>query len=292
MFYLFAVGSMLGYVLQQTLLIRYARKMDGLSLAFYRALSFIVTLLPLLIGSTASELSAALSHWQMLLAAGFAGGIYLALSYSAYNYLSATYLSSLNIAVTTLLTTWFGWFFFGEVFTPVGWLLMGTIILGVILFGLNYVHFDHLDNRIVKGILIIVIGTIPFSFTKFSVAFLSRLTNPLVIGYFWEIAIGTACLVLLLLRRALFSKPIERIDMRTFLIIAACSLPTLIGTGLFSLATAKGPIAVVAAINSGSLVITALLAWMWYHERVRTMQWISILLILIGIVGLKFLTNE
>ena len=55
MFYTLAIVSMLGYAAQTALLVPEARRMDGLSLAVYRNLSFAVTLLPLLIGSTGGD---------------------------------------------------------------------------------------------------------------------------------------------------------------------------------------------------------------------------------------------
>jgi len=148
--------------------------------------------------------------------------------------------------------------------------------------------FLNSRNRLSLGIFLVCIGAVLLGVTNISLAIMSRHVNPLVAGYFWEISIGFASLILIVLRQAIFKKKIERIDFRTFLIIAACSLPTLIGTACFSLAFRLGSAAIVSAIGGGSLVIMALLGWWWYDEKVKTGQWASILLILAGIVALKF----
>lgn len=204
MFYFYAIGSMLGYAVQQTLLVHHARKMDGLSLAFYRNISFVV------------------------------------------------------------------------------------ILLGTVLLGMNHTHMPHLDSRFGIGISFIVIKSIPLAYLTYVLAYLSRNADPFVSGYFWEISIGIACLFLLVLRSLIFGKHIQKIDVRTFFIIAACSFPTLIGTGFMSLASRDGPIGIINAIGSGLLVVSALLARFLYNEKLGKGQWASMLLILAGIVALKF----
>ncbi len=172
MFYVYALGSMLSYTVQQTLLIRYARKIDGLSLAFYRNISFVVTLLPLLINAKTSDFAVMAAHWQMLALSGVCGAVYLALIYGSYAYLPAGICSSVSKAVATVAIVLFGWF--------------------------------------------------------------------------------------------------------------------LLGTGMMSMASSLGPIGIMNAISCGTLVVTSLLAWMWYHEKLSAGQWLSMLVILAGIVGLKF----
>ena len=84
MFYALAIFSMLGYTIQNILLAHHARKIDGLSLAFYRNISFIITLLPLCIGASRADVVFAIEHWDFFVLAGFAGGFYLALLYAMY----------------------------------------------------------------------------------------------------------------------------------------------------------------------------------------------------------------
>lgn len=288
MFYFVAIGSMLAYALQQTLLVHHARSIDGLSLAFYRNISFSITLLPLLIGSSAQDYRIILSHWPLLVGSGIGGGIYLAMLFASYKFLPAGIVTSISIAVSTVGVAMFGWVYLGESLPMMGMILIGIILLGILLMGMQHTHFSHLDSRFFLGIGLVAIGTIPVAFVKYVLAVLSREASPLTSGYFWEISIGIACIFLLVLRSLFFGKKIQKIDGKTFLIISACSAPTLVGTALYALAVRDGPIGIVGAIGSGSLVVTALLAWSWYHEKLSRGQWASMLLILAGVAGLKF----
>ncbi len=288
MFYTLAIGSMLGYALQSVLLVRYARKIDGLSLAFYRNISFAVTLAPLLIGASYQEITSVLSYWKLLMYSGFAGGVYLSMLFASYRYLSMSFASTILIATSTVLMAWFGWVFFGEVLSFTGIALIGLILIGVLVFGMTYNHPKHLDQRFALGILLIAISAIPVAYAKYIVTFISRETNPLVSGYFWEVSIGIACALLILLRWLCLGKKVQRVSAKEFGMIALCTSPTLIGTGLYSLAVANGPIAIVGAIGSAGIVATSMAAWVLYGEKLKSFQWIAVALIVAGIVGLKF----
>ncbi len=288
MFYIFAIGSMLGYAVQQTLLVHHARRIDGLSLAFYRNISFTVTLLPLLLGSTAQDFRTILSHWQLLMASGFSGAIYLALLFASYKFLPVGVGTSISRALSTISIAVFGWVLFGENLSLPSIGVIAIILLGTLLLGLQHKRLPHLDSRFAVGLLLVFAGAIPVAFLSYVLAFLSRQASPLVSGYFWEISIAIACGILLLVRSVLLKQKIQKIDGRTFLIIATCSAPTLIGTGCMSLAAQVGPIGIANAIGSGLLVVSALLARFLYHEKLERGQWVSIALILAGIVGLRF----
>lgn len=288
MFYFYAVGSMLGYTIQQTLLIRYARRIDGLSLTFYRNMGFFVTLLPLLYGSTTGDLRVITSHWLMLTLSGVCGALYLALQYASYAFLPAGTTASISKASSTIAIILFGWFLLGESLTGMSLLLIGIVIAGTIFIGFQHTHLPHLDDRFFIGVLLLLAGAIPMGYLTYVLAFLSREGNPLVAGYVWEVTIGLASLVLIVLRKIVMKKGLQKITMKTFLIIAACSFPTLIGTAFMSMASRLGPIAIVNAISSGSLVVTAVLAWGMYREKMNLRQSIGMAVIIAGIAGLKF----
>ena len=287
MFYLFAIGSMVAYAFQNTLLVHHARKIDGLSLAAYRNLSFIVTLLPLLFLSPAAHILTILSHWRLLIVSGVTGGISLGLLFSSYKFLSTSFSSALVISTSTISTTCLGWWYLGERI-PVHTLLFIMVILsGVLGFGLQYKRITHLDRRLLLGILLAALNGPFVAYSKYLAAVLARATDPLAVGYFWEVSIGISSFFLLLLRQLLLKKKMQRITPKTLAVIAACGSPTLLGTGLFTLAAANGPIAIVSAIGGGALVVATLLAWGWYGEKITLKQSLAISVIVLGILGLK-----
>lgn len=288
MFYALAIGSMLGYALQQTLLVHHARKIDGLSLAFYRGASFAVTLLPLTIGATMSDLQVIADHWMLLSLSGVTGGIFLSLTYASYKLLGVGFAGTINIAASTILTAIFGWVIFSEVLPVTGIALIGVILLGIVFFGFHYRSPAHVDARFRAGIGLILAGSAFVVVSKFSFAVITRIGNPLLAGYFWELSIGIGCLLMLLIRHTLTGIPLQRISWRTFCTVAACSLPTIVGTGFFALALDLGPIAIIAAIGASGLIIVTLLSWFFYSEKLRGMEWIGVAIVLAGVIGLRF----
>src|SRR5437763_1388266 len=105
---------MLSYALQQTLLVHHARRIDGLSLAFYRNISFLVTLLPLLLGASARDMHIMFSHWRLLAVSGFAGATYLALLFASYKFLTVGLGTSISRAISTACVAILGWVLLGE----------------------------------------------------------------------------------------------------------------------------------------------------------------------------------
>ena len=279
---------MLGYALQNALLVRYARRMDGLSLAFYRNISFLITLLPLLFFSSPQEIAEVLSHWKALLISGLAGGVYLALVFETYNFITVGVSHTIKRASINVLMVTTGIVLYGEVLTTPALFLIMTIVLGCIWLGVQRVHAPHISQKLLLGISLSVLSAFPVIITKIVLTDMSRMSDPLASGYFWEAAIGIATAVLILLRWMVFRRGLKLVDRKTLLGITACSSPTLIGTGFYALALSMGPIAVVSAIGSGSLIVTGVFGWLWYHEKLSRSQWAAMFLILIAIAWLKF----
>lgn len=279
---------MLGYTLQNVLLVRYARKIDGLSFAFYRNISFVITLLPLCIGATRSDVAIIFSHWHLLAASAFTGGCSLGLSYAAYRSISVGVATTLNKAASIIFTVILGWVLLGEVLSPAAVMVIILIAFATLALGLQKNPLPHLDNRHSRGILLSIAATIPLVLAFLSFTALSRIAPPLLSGYFWETSIAGACMVLILGRWMLFGQPLQKISWKTFGMIALCASPTLIGTGLYALATRLGSVAIVSAIGSASLVFTALLAWALYGEPLHKKQWLSIGAVVFGIMLLRF----
>lgn len=288
MFYAFALLSMLGYALQNILLAKHARSLDGLTLTLYRNLSFAVTLLPLFIGASPTEVNVVLSHWPTLVLGGLSGSLYLAAFYTSYRYLAVGIAGAISRAIMTVLLTAGGWLLLDDVLSPAALALIAVIIVGSSLLALSRNAHPHLHNRLSLGVALAVLSGFLLAITNVTPAELSRVANPLVSGYFWEISIGIGAGFLLLLRRLVLHVPIGHVDGRTLLSIALCASPTLVGTGCYTLAMRAGPVAVVTAVGSASLVVTSLLGWWIYREHLRPVQWLAILLVLAGVVGLKF----
>ncbi|PIR53540.1 hypothetical protein COU76_00655 [Candidatus Peregrinibacteria bacterium CG10_big_fil_rev_8_21_14_0_10_49_10] len=287
-FYFFALTSMLAYALQSALLVRYARKIDGLSLAFYRNISFLVTLLPLLLFSSREEIALVLSYWPRLLLSGITGGVFLAFSFTAYRYIAVGVALTMKQASITILMTVVGVLLYAEALPPLAIALIGVIVGTCIWLSMMRMGNAPLNRKMVLGIVFSLVAAVPLIVTNITLIDISRLADPLTSGYFWEGGIGIGSLVIILLRSLLLKKGLQRIERKTLLRIAAASSPTIIGTGCYALALSMGPVSIVNAIASGSIMISALLAWRWYHEKLTRWQWLAMVLIVGAIAGLKF----
>lgn len=288
MFYLYAVGSMIGYSLQSVLMVHYCRKMDGLSTATYRGISFIVTLTPLLLGGTIADIAEVQIYWKWLVLAGITGGMSLALAYSALSYLPIGVAGSLNKGFGTLAILFLAVTVLKEVIDRRTLILIGIILLGTIALGLQKSNHRHLKNNRLQGITLSALASIPFAITITVFSALCRSYSPWVVGYFWEASVGMCALVLVIARYLITGKKLSRISLRDFALLALCASPTLIGTGLFGLATEIGPVSIISSIGSASLVVTSLIAWLFYKEPLRLKQWICIIVVMAGIIGLRF----
>lgn len=288
MFYLYAVGSMIAYSLQNALVARFSRRMDGLSTAAYRGLSFVVTLTPLFVGGTMSDFSGVIEEWPWLLTAGVAGAIYLACAYAAQNSLPIGVAISMHKAFSTIAILLLGIVVFREILSHFALILIAIIIGGTIALGLQKNYHSHLQHHRARGIGLSALGALPYAVTITIFAFISKSQNPLITGYFWEVSIGIGALILVWIRWCMTGKGLERISRKEICLLALAASPTLIGTGLFGLAAQIGSVTVVSSIGNATLVVTALLAWALYREPLRFKQWISIGIVLAGIIGLKF----
>lgn len=288
MFYALAIGSMLGYAIQSTLLVRYARKIDGLSMSFYRNISFLVTLLPLLFFSTPQGVMASLHEWPLWIVSCLAGVVSLAIGFAAFHYIAVGISSSIGKAAEVIFLIGLSWIVVHETISTAALLLIAIIIATAVWLGFQKNPMDHLTNKTLKGIGLVILSVAFKCVSSFIFLIISRRTDPLASSYIWESGIAVATVGVLLLRSIFFKVHLQKISLRNFGAIALCASPTLIGTGLLALATRLGPIGVASAISCASLIVTSLLAWRWYRERLRAKQWIGILVIAVGVALLKF----
>ena len=117
------------------------------------------------------------------------------------------------------------------------------------------------------------------------------------------IAVVTLCMVAsqLLLKRAVgdVGAPTSLADLRAFFFGAALSpwmlaavVLQLTGFALWLLVLAREKLGVAVAVSGSAFyVLTALMAWALYDERLTTTQWVAIGLITVGVVMLLATTS-
>lgn len=286
MFLFLAVASMLGYAIQGTFLVPYARKMDGLSLAVYRNLSLGVSMLPLLFFSSGNVFLEFFRVWNLLIPAAVFGALSLWCTFLSNRSLPVGIASALsNIRVVFILLLSF--FFIQEDIssTQGAWIVL--LLLSVIFVSLQKNHFPHLDGKVLKGSLFALLGGTFGSITVFLSGFAAQKADPFVVSYFWEVLIGILALGFVGVRLLLGKASVHKISWREFGKIGLISSWTAVGTGAFMLAVNYGPIGIVGAVGASSLLFSTLFSHFFYREKLKTAHWIGLFLIILAIIGLR-----
>lgn len=288
MFWFLAVASIFGYVIQGTLMVHHIRKIDSLSVGMYRNLTFLVTLLPLLFFTTGEKILGLMEHGWIILLAAFLGALGQWTSFLAVRILPVGINTALSTGLTTIFTFFWAFLKFSETITLVQFFFVSVILLGAILFALYKSKMPHLDpQKWMLGFFYRIFTAFIVSYSFILVAEVSRELDPFVAGYFWEVLIGLCALVMILARQKFNGHKLERISLKVFLKIALVCAPTLIGTGCFVLAAERGPVGIISAIGATGIVLSALLSWMLYKEKLSKLHWGAIFIVIFGVVGLK-----
>jgi len=293
MFFLLAVLAMIAYSVQGTLISHHARKHDGLSISIYRNLSLAVTMIPLLF--LASRESFASLHDPAVivqfLIAGATGAMGLALSLWAVKSLPVGVKTVFGRLFSVVVVFLLGYFFFGEIPLWEELFFVTLILVAGGCLALQKNNFDHLDNKVMKGVVLTFISAILSGFSFYFMSKLSREVDPFLSGYVWETLIGVFALFYGIIRSGVGHTKIARISWKEFGTIALVSWPTLIGTGCFAYAVTIGPLGIANAVGTGGILVSILIAHFLYKEKLIRSQWFWVAVIAIGLVGLKLMNS-
>lgn len=288
MFFLFAVLAMIGYVTQATLLVHHARKIDGLSLAAYRNISLIIGMLPLLFFVKPAEWTQVPQNWLSITLACITGLTALALGLQASKFLPVGIMNAIKSSFMVLTSILLGVWFFDETLSLVQSLLIAILIVGAGFLSLQKSnHMPHLDTRTYIGIGLCTVSGIVTATSFYYMSQFARDVSPFLSGYLWEVGIGFCALIFLLGRKILFQKGLTPIPLKNWGKIALMSSPTIIGTGCFAYAVTLGPMGIASAIGAGGVAVSMILAYFWYDETLKPIQWGTILGIIGVLVALK-----
>lgn len=291
MFFFLAVLAMIAYAVQGTLIVHYARKLDGLSTAIYRNASLTITMLPLLFLAKKSDFVRLPEFLPELLIAGITGAAALSIGFWTLKFLPVGITSALNNSVRVIFIFLLGFYFFGETISWIEILFVALILIGGISLGFQKHHLPHLDENTRKGIFLALLAAAFAAITFFFMSKVARELSPFVAGYFWEVLIGIFALGFGFLRQLITKQKIKKISLLDFGKITLICSPTLLGTGAFAYAVTLGPLGILNAIGTGGVFISILLAHYLYHEKLRFRQWLWICVAVMGIVGLRLVGN-
>jgi drug/metabolite transporter (DMT)-like permease len=159
------------------------------------------------------------------------------------------------------------------------------------------VKFNHLSHTLFTikpkknsttnyplGILIMIFEAFLLTFGIFLLKKLSLNYDPFLIGWLWESLIGvfTGIIFLVYFLCGKISVKIQWQDLRNITLSAS---PTLIGTGLMMYVLHQGVgIGMVNSIGASGVIMTSLLAFLFYKERLNKWQWLGVFTTTIGVI--------
>ncbi len=287
MFYLLIIISIIGYSLQGTLIVSFSRKVDPLSLAVYRNVSLVFTMMPLLFLSSTWEPSIIYDYKFSILLTGISGTIGLAIMFKSVRYLPVGISSGFRQASGVLASIMLALFFFQESFSIIQTIAVFILLCGVIILSKSHHPMPHLDSNALFGLVFSLASGVFIAIAFFMMGKLAREISPAISGYLLEASIGICSVFMIAIRRLVTGKGIESISLLTFLKIALVSSPTVIGTGAAAWAISIGPFCVMRAYSAAGLLVTVLLSHLIYAEHLKLTQWIGIVITIVGVVGLR-----
>ena len=274
MFFTLCVASMLAYSLQGTLMAGLYRRLDSQEAISIRGLCLALIMMSLL-PAVPAEAFARLPHYigGILLAAALASlGAWC--NARAFRYLpvglTIAFISSFN----TLLICLWGFLAFGETLNGKQLLIIGAI-LGCIM-GLGISRSAVTLGRVAHprlGILLCMIYGVFISLAFTLLSYIARELNPLLAAYCWESLIGVVSFLITVVRKTIRRQPILSVTPRDCLKILLFCSPTLVGTGAYMLAVTMGPVSIVAAVNTAVIVVSTVLARVFFKEKAGALQW-------------------
>lgn len=282
MFWILIGITILGFAIQAVLTSHIVRQIDTLSGSMYRSISLIFIMLPLLLFTDLETISQIGNYQAQLIPAAIAWALATWFSYSAVKKLPMGISASLKTITSVLGALALGWIFFQEHFTVYALISIVIMLIGWVIISNTKTRFDHLDNEnLLWWVIYSFIAGFLWSVTVFFLVQVSRELGPYAAGYFWEVQIAIALIVMVLLRKIFFKWKIEKISKAQFGKIAIASSPTLVATWSMAVAGTLWAFATISIMLTFIIVVITMLSALFFKEKLSKFQYLGIIVICI-----------
>lgn len=275
--------SRIAYTFNDVLVGELAREQDNTEIAALRGLSLGVAMAPLLVWVKPGAWGALAARPVELFVVIAAAAIGNVLHLEAARILPFGLRAAILVAGVAFGGLALGAGFLGEEVGPAGLAWCALVVVSGVLAALGNHSTERLHANVPKGAVLTLATSALLSLAAFVFARLARATDPLLVGWAWELGIGVFLLVPLLLRRGGRLAPGAG---RRFLRTGLRSLPTVVGTGATSVALTLGPLGVWSALAGAQALASAGLGALWHRERIGPKRWLCFVAGALGIAGL------
>ncbi len=288
MFFTLGLIAVLGYSLQSVLMASYYRKMDSLAAISYRGLSLGISMLPMLFFADPAAWQRISDFSTMFFVMPMLGALANPCAAMSYRFLPVGITQAIQHSTTVVFMSFFGVLIWGEVLSYVEILFILLMIFSYLYLGFQRNDMEHLsEQHFLKGAFYAVLFAFFISCSSVFLVIISRELDPFIAGYFWELGIGISGVIYFYCRNIFKPRPGSELPFREFIKILICSSPTLLGTACYAFASTIGPVAILIAILSTMVIMSAVIAHFMYKESLTFRQWSAITLVLVAVVGLK-----
>ncbi len=290
MYFQVAIISMLCWVIHTNLFVKYARNLDWISISFYRSLSILVTMLPILLLADFWSLDSVFDNlwlyfvWWLL---WWVAAIFL---FESQKYLPIWIISALDklIVIVVLVLSYFIYWELISLYSLFWIFLILTSIIALILVKNN---MPHLWNNAHKWFILMIPRIIWTWIWYFILWLLSKKVDFALSAYLME-AFVFVWIVISIFFKYLFNKThIIKINLKDYLKIFLFSIFTLWWTWGYALAVSMWWAQwVIASILAAETIFISILWYFLYKEKLNIKQWVFILCTFIWLVLLKLST--
>lgn len=290
MFFALILAAIFAYGVQIPMIAVYARRFDAITVAIYRNISLVFTMLPILFFVPSEQFAIAVKNWPYFLLMGVIGACsYIAMLTSSI-YLPVGIAQSFRQASNIIAAILLGVLFLSEILSAMEFGLIALLLIGSIALSLSKPNVLHLERQNVsRGVWLAIAGGAggALSFLFFSQA--ARSVSPIIAAYALEAGVGISILLYALARSFFFKKRLVAMPLRDAAGLVAISLTTIIGTLSFAYAVTLGSFALATALLSAGGIVALVIAWWLYGERLTLFQ-LGVILYMIAIIVVLRLT--
>jgi drug/metabolite transporter (DMT)-like permease len=285
MFWFYSILSMIGFALNFVFITKLVRELPTFQSIAYRGFGLAVTMFPFFFFLGNRDLSEAASYLPPILLGSLFTTASLFFFFEGIKLIPLGIGTAIRQSFVVVLLGVLGVLFLGNELQFSHWILIFMIVIGNIAFRVNKEDLEKSDlihNK--RGIVLCLFSGLFGGFGFFFVGKLAQDFGPYVSGYFWELGIGITALIISVIKK---EQKKAAFSWKKYIQLLFASSPTILCTFGFTIAVTLGPIGIAGAIQSGAIIIIALLSAVIYKEKLSTKQWLSILFISTAIAAFK-----
>ncbi|MCB0329160.1 MAG: DMT family transporter [Bdellovibrionales bacterium] len=274
--------------LQGALMAAHYRSMDELSAVAYRGLSLGITFLPLLFFVPRSAFALLPGQLPYLLLAAAIAGIANTFAAFSMRILVISLGNAIGFSTAAFVGAVIDAAVYGKFLSREEVVVIVLLLVALYFFsrGSGSVQLVR-EGRLITGVLCGVLFGVLIGIAFAIVGELSKASHPFLVGYCWELLIGVCSIVFALGRGVTHRRGLESISLRRFWGIAWAAAPTALGTGLYMYALSTGPLALVSALLSTTMVFSMIFGLLFYKEKFGMREVVLLLIITVLLALLK-----